>query len=220
MAIYVYSALNKEGKKISSTIVAENREAALHALKKKDLFIVDLEAIVLEKKKRSIRGKKKVFLVSFTRQFGGLLKIGYTVDQALGIIQKQIPSSLFRNIVDEIKKLVQKGDSLSSSLEEFPRIFPSYYVQIVHVGEATGTLDELFESLLEYLSRKNEITEHVRNILIYPCIVLCTGIGVVGFLLGYVVPVLSSLFMEFEVPLPLITSVFFSISKSFFSLSS
>ncbi|MFC1667885.1 type II secretion system F family protein [Chlamydiota bacterium] len=212
MKIFRYSAYTKNGKKTSGILWALSKEAAIKQINEKSFFLRSIKETSSHQlnlfKNNRLTSNSLIYL---THQMSQLLSIGYTVDQTLTIIEDSEHSIRLKLLVSEIKRLLQKGQSLAQSLATFSSIFSSFYLRMVHIGETSGELSEVFTMLYNSLIQRKSIIDRIRNILIYPTIVLTTGMIVIVFLVGYVIPVLAELFTEFDIQLPLITRLLFSI---------
>lgn len=155
-----------------------------------------------------LRGRVKTKeLVLFSRQVGTMIDAGVPVVQSLQAILKQITKPLFRQVLQDIINDIRGGESLSQALAKHPRIFPPFFLGLVRTGEASGRLAEALGSLSEYLERQHVFQRKLIGALVYPAMILGVMVIVTIILFAFVLPQLSQLFADSNVPLPLPTRI-------------
>lgn len=218
MALYYYQAYSKEGKKISGSLDAPTLQSAREHLSKIGVFPIKIEVAASEQVhvpffkrifQRSISLKDKIF---FTKQLSVLLKAGVPLVQALELLVEQTEGTL-QTIVINLKDSIKEGRSLADSLQKYPTVFDTIYIQLVKAGEASGKLEVILDRLTEFLERREELRKTVKGALRYPLIQLGVILLVVAGLLTFVVPQIASVFAGQGIELPLITRVLRGISN-------
>ena len=119
--------------------------------------------------------------VSFAKNLSVMLRAGLPIDRALSVIERQSNNTYLKKIVAAITESINKGDSLSSSLEKFPKVFNRLFVAMVHSGEESGKLSEALLTVSLQLGRSESVVKKIRDAMIYPIIIilLMVGVGVV-----------------------------------------
>ena len=102
---------------------------------------------------------------------------------------------------------------LSQGLAAFPQVFTPVFVSLIRAGEQTGTLTEVFENLGKALKWQDELVSQTRKLLMYPALVLVVVLGVVVFLLVYLVPQVVTLLKTMGLQLPLQTRILIALSN-------
>lgn len=208
MPNFFYKAKTKTAQNLSGLIVAHNREEAVEVLSQRGLLPV---SVTEESSAFKGRGTLSPRLSSkelyfFSRQLTSLLNAGVSLLRALEIIGGQLKSSAgLRMVVDHLAGGIKEGRTLSTCLADFPQVFSSLYVTMIHAGEESGNLREVLASLAEYQMRQQEINSKVRTALAYPLLMLVFGIGTVIFLLTFVMPRITALFGNLQSELPAVT---------------
>ncbi len=121
----------------------------------------------------------------------------------------------WQGLLVAVRERVSAGSSLSRALEEYPEIFPSFYVNMVAAGEQSSTLDRVLAMLSDFLDKQNAIKERIRIALIYPVLMICVGFVVLVFLFTFVIPKIVRIFENSKSSLPFITVVLIGISNLF-----
>ena len=186
-----YTAIDAGGKQKKGTIEAASLDAARANLKNQGLTPITVEKPNALNKELSINigGKVKAKdLAVFCKQFQSILHAGVTVIQALGMLGEQCENKKLQNAVQEVKVLVEKGDTLAGAMSTMPDVFPSILVNMVEAGEASGSLETTFERMSVSFDKDAKIKGMVMQAMIYPCVLLLVIVGVVIIMLVKVVP--------------------------------
>jgi type IV pilus assembly protein PilC len=216
MEKFEYKAKNKEGKALKGIVEATDEKQAVSILREKGLLV-----ITLKPKKESFGDTikttffRKISLtdkVNFTRQLATMLTAGLRVTEALEILENQ-SSPAMRKIVEEIRRDIEGGRDLSSSLEKHPDAFDPVYVALVKAGESAGVLEKVLTRLANNLERQKEFQGKIKSAMIYPAIVILGMIVVAAIMIIFVIPKMTTIYEEFQAQLPLPTRVLLSISK-------
>ncbi|MEK7571215.1 MAG: type II secretion system F family protein [Patescibacteria group bacterium] len=154
----------------------------------------------------------------FTKHMGIMLKSGITIIDALHILASQTRSATFRDMLEGVAKSIENGQTLANALGKFSRVFDAFYVNIIKIGEDSGTLDQSFAYLGEQLGKDYAFRKKIQGALLYPIIVF-TGAMIVGIGISlFVLPQLLELFKGFDVELPWTTQLllwFAELMKNF-----
>ena len=139
---------------------------------------------------------KDVALMS--RQLATMVAAGLTLVRALGVLADQIESKPLREAMLQVRREVEQGSSLSTSLEKLPKIFPPLYIAMVRAGEVGGQLDSVLLKLSTTLEKQVELRQKVRSAMAYPTIVLCAVIVIITAMMIFIVPIFKHLFTVAE----------------------
>ncbi len=152
-------------------------------------------------------------VIEFTRNLAVMLKAKLPLVKALDTTSKQISHKKFKHIVDDIKRQVKKGKSLSKAFEMYPKVFDQIYVQLSKVGEVSGVLDDILLRLSGYQEKSYKLKQRVRMAMVYPSIIIGVAVFAVTFLLVFVVPTFVDMYADFNAELPGPTKVILAVSK-------
>ena len=154
-------------------------------------------------------------ILVFTRQFSVMIDAGLPLVQALDIIGTQADNPAFRKVLLQIKTRVESGSTFADALAEHPKVFDELFVQLVRAGEIGGILDTILQRLGAYIEKNEKLKRRVKGAMTYPTIVLLIAVGVVGALIGFVVPTFEKMFKDMGSTLPGPTAFLVDISNSF-----
>ncbi len=152
---------------------------------------------------------QKIF---FIQQLTVMLQAGISLSIALKTLAQQSESKALKNIVQGLQQTVEKGNTLSKGLEAYPKIFNDLFVNMIRAGESSGKLEDVLRELYIQMKKDHEIVSKVKGAMTYPAIVV-SMMGVIGIIMMvYVIPSMTSVFKEMNVPLPLPTKILIFIS--------
>ena len=148
---------------------------------------------------------------AFTRQLATLLGAGITLAEAISVLVQQVSSRRLETVLRILREDIQSGLGLADAMARHPHMFTDLYVNMVRAGEASGNLDEILSRLSDYLQAQERMRNRVATALTYPAIMAVAGMGVVVFLLTYVVPKITAVILKRGNVLPLPTQMLISI---------
>ena len=218
MPSYLYKAKKDAVNTITGQINAQNEEDALEMINQLGLIPVSIkesnaEGVVLSDIREVKIKDKELYL--FSKQLAHLLKSGVTLLKALELLSGQTKSVYFSRVLGEISIGVKSGRSFSACLSDYPAIFMPLFVAMVRAGEEMGRLRQMLTSVADYLKAQEEFSSKVRSAMVYPIFMLVIGVSTVIFILTFVMPKLSVIFMDVGQALPWPTRVVMSSSHFF-----
>lgn len=190
MPTYAYKARTLDGSMVSGAITAENQPSALRQLDERALFPLDLREGG-QAQRGSLGVRRRVgarHLASFYGQFADLLRAGVPVLRSLDLLAKQTTSALLSEVLLEVREDVSGGDALADSMAKHPQIFTDLQAAMVRAGERGGFLEDVLTRIAHFTERQSELRSKLIGSMIYPCILLTAGTGVVFFVMSFVVP--------------------------------
>jgi type IV pilus assembly protein PilC len=132
---------------------------------------------------------QQIYLARFSRNLSTLVAGGIPIIQAIKIISDVVNNVIYRDIFIEVAAKVTNGNSISDSLANYPREFPSLVTQMVKVGEQSAQLDDILNKLALFYEREVDAKVHTLSTLLEPLIMIVLGVGV-GFLIaGVLLPI-------------------------------
>ncbi|EKG39458.1 general secretion pathway protein F [Pseudomonas syringae pv. avellanae str. ISPaVe013] len=215
MSLFKYRALDAQGAPQNGTLEARDQDAAIAALQKRGLMVLQVDAAGLGGLRRALGSGllNGAALVSFTQQLATLLGAGQPLERSLGILLKQPGQLQTKALIERIREQVKAGKPLSVALEEEGSQFSPLYISMVRAGEAGGALESTLRQLSDYLERSQLLRGEVINALIYPAFLVVGVLGSLALLLVYVVPQFVPIFKDLGVPIPLITEVILNLGE-------
>jgi type IV pilus assembly protein PilC len=152
--------------------------------------------------------------IFFAVQLSTLLKAGIPLLRALEIIEKGIANLFFRQVINSLRKKVSEGGTFSNALRSYPHVFPWIWVNLVEVGEVTGKLPDCLEEIAHYQESSARIKNKVITAFFYPGVLTAVVIAALTFLLLFIVPKFSAIFIAQKMPLPVLTQIVVAVSDT------
>ena len=232
MPRYNYVALDTRGQEASGLVEAASTNAAISQLRQAGYFPTSVmeEAISSPDgqearqraakmagttKTRAKRGvvlfeRKKIkskILMIFTRQLATLIDSGLPLLRSLNVLARQERDKLLKKTINKVADSVQGGSTFSDALALHPRVFNDLYVNMVKAGEVGGVLELVLTRLSEFQEKAAKIKNKIISAMVYPIIVMTMAVGILCFLLVFIVPKFESIFHEMlgDKPLPPVT---------------
>lgn len=221
MPVYHFVAINNTGQEQKGVIEAETEKQVRQLLRDKSLLPVTLRCTQgktgLKKESKfttylTRRGLTSKDLALFTRQFATLLTAGLPIEEALAAVGEQTEKPRFKGLVLSVRSKIVEGHALAAALREHPEAFSNLYCATIAAGEKSGHLDKVLLRLADYTDQQWRMRQKLQTALIYPCMIVLVAMGIVGFLLAYVVPKMVAVYGHLHQALPMLTSVLIAIS--------
>lgn len=203
-------AKDSQGRIQKDIIKVENQEALLNMLKQQELYCIRFKEKPIKKKIKAYKISLKQ-LVTLCRQLATMLDAGISMMKCIDILYQQTEEPKLKGALLNIYEDIQRGHSLSSSLQTQERVFPKLLIGMVKCGEESGSLDRMFFSLAKHYESENKLQNKLKNAMVYPSILGIISFVVVIFLLLFVVPTFAEMFGDYG-ELPTITQFLLSIS--------
>ncbi len=214
MPIFQYKGYRTDGSEAAGTIEANSQRDAVLRLKESGLYPKNVKEAIYKGRAGLFHRHDVSLLPSTTRQLSTLLSSGVTLMEALSSISEE-KKGFWKNMLVDIKEKVASGSSLSKAMEEYSRIFPEFYVNMVAAGEASGNLDKVLGRMADFLEDQSNLRSKVRISMIYPVFMICVGFVVLSFLFTFVIPKITRIFKDTRSALPFITVVLITVSDIF-----
>lgn len=225
MPLFRYRGRNQRGEAVSGRIEAASSDAVADQLYNSGIIPVDilatdirrdvvggLRAITLQLTEDRVRLDDLIF---FCRQMHTLLKAGVPILQALRGLRDTSRNPALARVIGRIGESLDAGLDLTTALGRHPEVFPSLFVSLVQVGEATGGLPESFQQLARYLEREKDTRDRIKQATRYPIIVVCAIVAALFIINIFVIPAFANVYAGFRAELPAITRMLVAISGLF-----
>lgn len=236
MPAYSYKAIDKFGKEIIGEINVASYDEAIKRIRSLGYFPTQITA---KRVKQPLRGAdagtsaypsagfsfgmnipflgggsvKPKQITVFTRQLATLIGAGLPLVRSLNILRDQMRPSTFRSVINGITNQVETGSTFSDALLKYPYAFSKLFVNTVKAGETGGVLEVVLTRLADFNEKSERLRGKVKAALVYPALVITIALGVLSFLIIFVIPKFMKLFKELGTELPLPTLMLLKISN-------
>lgn len=203
-----YTAINRNGKRVRSSLDASSIETAKSSLRGAGYTILDIKEQTTLNRDIEIPflgNPKAKDMAVFCRQFVSILRAGVSVASVLAMLGQQTSNKKLRAAIREMQADVEKGESLATSMRRHPKIFPAILVNMVSAGEASGNLEESFRQMELYFERSKRTKSKVTSAMIYPCVLIVVMIVVLIVMMTKIIPNFLKTFEDMDAELPKLT---------------
>lgn len=203
-----YTAINRNGKRVRSSLDASSIETAKSSLRGAGYTILDIKEQTTLNRDIEIPflgNPKAKDMAVFCRQFVSILRAGVSVASVLAMLGQQTSNKKLRAAIREMQADVEKGEALATSMRRHPKIFPAILVNMVSAGEASGNLEESFRQMELYFDRSKRTKSKVTSAMIYPCVLIVVMIIVLIVMMTKIIPNFLKTFEDMDAELPKIT---------------
>jgi len=218
MAAFEDLALDRTGRQQKGGLAADSARQVRQLLREQQLAPLDVKATRTRELADTgghfsfARGISARDLALLTRQLATLVQAALPIEEALRAAAAQASTPRIQGMLLAVRARVLEGQSLASSLKEFPAAFPDLYRATVAAGEHAGHLGPVLEQLADYTEQRQQSRQKIQLALLYPLILMCASLLIVGFLLGYVVPDVVRVFVDSGQTLPALTRGLIALS--------
>lgn len=213
-----YTAINRNGKRVRSSLDASSIETAKSSLRGAGYTILDIKEQTTLNRDIEIPflgNPKAKDMAVFCRQFVSILRAGVSVASVLAMLGQQTSNKKLRAAIREMQADVEKGESLATSMRRHPKIFPAILVNMVSAGEASGNLEESFRQMELYFERSKRTKSKVTSAMIYPCVLIVVMIVVLIVMMTKIIPNFLKTFEDMDAELPKITQGVMAVCEWF-----
>jgi len=214
MAIYTYKAYDNSGAKIDGQLDATDHAGAIAELKKQGLLPSEVKELKVESKSIISFGDKVSLadLEFLTAELSLLLDSGVRIDRGIDIIRRTKAKPALAKMLGQMSQSLKKGKSLSEAAKEHDDIFDPLYCNLIELGEATGSLSEIFAGLAKDLKFRRDLQRKIISSLTYPVVIFAVCMLCVFAIFNFIIPQMSGLFTDPE-KLPWYTQAMLSTSE-------
>jgi type IV pilus assembly protein PilC len=223
MPTFTYKGLKSDGGAVAAEITAADERAAARQLRSQGITVQSLAAkggaagafdlANLPVVGSLLGGVRSRDVSVFTRQFATMISAGLPLVQCLQALGQQAERKRFQDVIARVAADVEGGATLSEAMSRHPKVFDELYVNLVHVGEIGGVLDSMLARLAIYMEKSEALKHRVRTALVYPILVITVALGVVTFLLIFIIPIFTRFYDQAGVPLPPPTQFVVGLSR-------
>ena len=219
MPNYLYKARDRNGNAVQGNVVSADVETVREVLRERNLYLTSavtqndaIDSRVTQSRKTGKRVRIND-LVVMSRQLASLVRAGIPINEALYTVSMQSENPYLVEVIGQVRRDILGGSSFTEAVSRHPIVFSELYIALIRAGEAGGVLDETLETAAEQFDKEAELREKVKTAFAYPIIVLITAVGVVSFLIVFVIPRFKQFYDAFGAELPTVTLTLIAISN-------
>ena len=217
LAVYTYRAKNLEGDELKGEYDAPAYEALEDMLRERGYFVVEHRENAIKNKLKTgfARRVDAREIAIFCRQFSVLLNAGVTIVEAISLIKGQTESKKLDGVIDSVSEQLRRGAVLSEAMSAHTDVFEEMFINMVKVGEASGTIDTIMLRLADYYERDYKIKQKIKSAMTYPIILAVLTVAVIVLLIVKILPMFTDILGQMGESMPFITVALIGVSDFF-----
>ena len=215
MNVYRYKAVDGAGRVNAGKMDAANIADLEMRLQKMDLDLVNCKDLGATGPRGSAGGIKRRDLITFCFHLEQTSKAGVPILESLEDLRDSAENPRMREILSAMYESIEGGKTLSAAMSDYPKVFSKVFSSLVKAGEESGEISKIFFELEESLKWQDEQAAMTRKLLMYPLFVGSVVIGVIFFLMIYLVPELLSFIRNMGQEVPGHTKALIFVSNIF-----
>lgn len=215
--LFSYHGIDQDGHERDGTIEAPSQEIAVGALQRRNLII---SSIVSSEKRSLLQFNASFFgrvsnkdVVILSRQIATLFEAQVSALRVFRLLAAEVDNKELAIVLTTVGDDLQGGSSISAALGRHPKVFSTFYVNMVHAGEESGKLSQSFTYLADYLDRSYDLMSKAENALIYPIFVIAVFFAVMTLMLTLVIPKISAVLVDSGQEIPIYTKIIIGFSS-------
>jgi type IV pilus assembly protein PilC len=220
--------MDSTGSEVKDRVEAMSEEEAQQKIKQMGYFVTKITEEAGKKKDKAKGPKKRKKgrsftiggvstkqLCTFTRQFSTLQDAGLPVLRSLKILEHQMKPGVLKNSLMDVVDDVESGSTLSEAFAKHPKCFDRLYVNMVKAGEAGGALEVILQRLADFKEKAQSLKRRITGAMVYPIAVITVAVGILSFIMIYIIPKFQKIFADFQMKLPWLTEKLMDTSEWF-----
>ncbi len=171
---------------------------------------LDLSALLMRFQKVKLEE-----LIIFSQQLSTLYKAGLPLLAGLDSIAQQVKNKKFKMILEQVRKQIEGGSTLTGAMSKYPEVFSTVYINMVRAGETSGMLGESLDRFINFSDKEITTRQRVKEATRYPKIVTLSLAVAFLVIVAFIIPRFAQIFAQFKTPLPLPTRIMIGINDIF-----
>lgn len=218
MPLFKYKILGPDGHSKEGTVESKDRFALYHSVKQDGSTVISVEEVQNNKLSLSniqlpfLGGVKMHDKITFAKNLAKMIDAGLPMTRALTVMGKEAKGEL-KTVLQQLEDSLSKGNTLSDSMKNHPKVFSDLFVSMVHAGEESGNLSLSLQNVSLQMEKAYQLNKKIRGALMYPVIILSLMIAIGILMMIYMVPTLTSTFTGLGLKLPLSTRIIIGTSN-------
>ena len=210
MPTFTYKARDNAGQVFTGTLEGDSREMVIDRLREMKYFIISVNKKsggLLSTELTLFQTIKIRDLAIFFRQFATMVSAGLTLVNCLEILSKQTENKLLSKKIEDIKKNVEQGATLTDAFANHPETFSDLYINMIKAGEIGGVLDDILNRIATLMEKEYELRQKIKSAMTYPGFVMGAAVLMGIFMLTFILPQFVGVFQQFGGQLPFLTKM-------------
>ncbi|WP_374355319.1 type II secretion system F family protein [Chitinimonas sp.] len=212
---YKYLAIDQAGRQVRGQTEAANLVDLESRLNRLGLYLIEEREVEYRPSLFGGKSIRRADLITFCFHMEQLTRAGVSLLEGLDDLRDSLENQHFQQIIATMIEDIEGGLQLSQAMNKHPTVFDAVFSNLIQSGEATGRLPDVLLNLTETLKAQDELAAQTKKIIMYPAFVGTVILGVIAFLMIYLVPKLVGFIKNMQQTLPWNTKVLIAVSDFF-----
>ena len=216
MSTFKYSVRDKAGKITKGKLEGDSRDAVGAKLRQMGYIVLELDqqgGLAALNQIKLGTGVKTTDVSIFARQFSTMINAGLSLTKCLSILAQQTESAGLRDVINQVARDVEAGQSLSDSMVKHPKVFPPIFINMVRAGETGGVLDEVLLRVADHFEKDLALKAKIKSAMTYPIAMGSLVLIILAAMMIFVVPTFEQMFDSMGGELPGLTQLLVDASN-------
>ena len=213
MALFAYKAVDSRGRTQSGKLDAANENDLENRIARMGMELVRAKFVEEKQSFFASSSIRRIDLINFCFHMEQLTRSGVPIIDGLMDLRDSVEQAAFRAVIAQIIEDIESGKKVSEAMRLHPAIFDEMFVSLIAAGEQSGQLPDVFQSLNKMIRWQDELITTTKKLMIFPAFVGLAIVGVIGFLMIYLVPQLVSFIEGIGSELPFHTRMLIATSN-------
>lgn len=213
MALFAYKAVDSRGRTQSGRLDAANENDLENRIARMGMELVRAKFVEEKQSFFTSTSIRRIDLINFCFHMEQLTRSGVPIIDGLMDLRDSVEQAAFRSVIAQIIEDIESGKKVSEAMSLHPAIFDEMFVSLIAAGEQSGQLPDVFQSLNRMIRWQDELITSTKKLMIFPAFVGLALVGVIGFLMIYLVPQLVSFIESIGSELPIHTRILIATSN-------
>lgn len=216
MPTFNYSVRDKGGRIVKGQVEGDSQDAVSAKLREMGYIILEVNrqgGIAALSEIKFGTGVKPKDVSIFARQFATMIGAGLSLTKCLSILAQQTESAGLKDVIQQVAKDVEAGQSLSDSMSRHPKVFPPIFINMVRAGETGGVLDEVLVRVADHFEADLALKAKIKSAMTYPIAMGALVLIILAAMMIFVVPTFEKMFNDMGGKLPALTQLLVDASK-------
>jgi type IV pilus assembly protein PilC len=220
---FSYRARTSAGEVVTGSMTAESAQEVSARLRSEGKYVLNIDDKPLRaetelnadqiRRNEAAKRCRREDVIAFCQQLAVMLETGVPLSEALDAFYRQMPRREFRAVLAVLRDDVCSGDTFSTALARWPRVFPRLMISLMKASEASGTMAMMLARIGEYLHKERRTLKQIKGAMSYPMFMMGAGVLLSMFLMVFILPRFAKIYERRSAALPTPTRVLLEVSS-------
>ncbi|MBE6012035.1 MAG: type II secretion system F family protein [Lachnospiraceae bacterium] len=213
MPVFTYIGHNKDGYMAAGAKSFSSSDEMKQFLEKEGVVDFEVYESKTDYKEKLYASVSPIELSLFSKQMSVLFYSHMTLMEGIALLSSQTENKQLKIALDEIYYLMEKGRTFAEAMNMYNHIFPAYMLNMIIIGETSGTLDGVFQRLSKFYDKEGKVRKKIRSAALYPLVLGALMAGIILLLIVKIIPMFDNILINMGGELPTATAAILGASN-------